>query len=100
MKLFKELAEVQAKRTIVIAGKAGRDVKEGLNNKLQSVKNWVESEEKKYSAKQGEAKNIIKECTNTYNEIYAIYNGHFQSVFCGNNHIPSDKSPINQPIQL
>lgn len=74
MKLFKELAEVQAKRTIVIAGKAGRDVKEGLNNKLQSVKNWVESEEKKYSAKQGEAKNIIKECTNTYNEIYAIYN--------------------------
>ncbi len=73
MKLLKELAEVQAKRTLVVAGRAAKEVYNGLDNKFQTVKNWVESEERKYGAKQGEAREVISKYSTTLNQIYNIY---------------------------
>ncbi len=71
--LMKELTEVEAKRALVNTAKVGKEVKIGLDKKIQNIKNWVESGERKYGPKQGLAKEIEKEYANTVAEIYETF---------------------------
>lgn len=72
--LMKKLVDVRADYAIVSAGKAAKDLKQGLDSKVNGLRNWVASEERRYGAKQGEAKLIIEECSHLYDVIYATYN--------------------------
>jgi len=73
VELLRELTEVEAKRALVNTAKVGKDVKRGLDTKIQDIKNWIESGERKYGPKQGLAKEIEKEYANTVAEIYETF---------------------------
>src|SRR5574344_425053 len=72
--LMKKLVDVRADYAVVSARKAAKNLKQGIDAKVNGLRNWSTSEERKYGVKQGEAKLIIEECSHLYDQIYNTFN--------------------------